>query len=182
MIPICDSDVSSTWIWVDLRCLVNGVRRQNSWRANCPAGSFDFILAFRPHSGSLDITSTVSARPVYSTARLLDWRVNRPASKSVGTHFSYHIQHLLFSYLTQPTPIPKKDLLNSPTQPIAPILRPTPYTLKQRLLYKSPTHSTTLILPNPSYHAHPTTLILPHPFYHIHPTSHALYSQKKSPP
>ena len=36
----------------------------------------DFDLAFRPHSDSLAM-STVPARPVYSTAGLLDRRENR---------------------------------------------------------------------------------------------------------
>lgn len=66
MIQICDGDVSSARIRGDL---ISGVRRQTRWRANRPAGSPDFVLAFLPHSGSLDMTSTVSARtnilPVY---------------------------------------------------------------------------------------------------------------------
>ncbi len=54
-------------------------------RADRPAEIVDFVLAFRPHSDLLAKISTVSARPVYSTAGLLTWRVNRPASKPVRT-------------------------------------------------------------------------------------------------
>ena len=49
-------------------------------RADRPAESVDFVLAFRPHSDLLAKMSTISARPIYSTAGLLDWRVNRPAA------------------------------------------------------------------------------------------------------
>ncbi len=45
------------------------------WRADRPAKIEDFVLAFRPHSDLLPKISTVSARPTYSTAGLLDRRV-----------------------------------------------------------------------------------------------------------
>ena len=62
-------------------------------RAGRPAESADFVLAFRPHSDLLAKMSTVSVRLIYSTAGLLDYRVNRPASKPVRTYRRSNVEH-----------------------------------------------------------------------------------------
>ena len=66
--------IGRTWIIVKTEMQFGRVDR--------PAETVDFVLAFWPHSDLLAKMPTVSARPVYySTAGLLDRRVNRPASK-----------------------------------------------------------------------------------------------------
>ena len=77
-------------------------------RADRPAESVDFVLAFRPHSDLLAKMATVSARPIYSTAGLLDWRVNRPASKPVRTYTSSVNRSMtrILEYLPMPLHLP----------------------------------------------------------------------------
>ena len=66
----------------------NNKSKMQFCRADRPAETVDFILAYRPHSDLLAKISNVSARPVQSTAGLLDRRVNRPASKTARTYVS----------------------------------------------------------------------------------------------